>query len=449
MASDANLTTISSTDSAHTGEKTAFKILLVISFCHLLNDTVQSVIPAIYPLLKISFHLDFGQIGLIALTLQVTASLLQPLVGLYTDHRPQPYSLAVGMCITLTGLLAFAMAPSYGTILAAAALLGIGSAVFHPESSRVARMASGGQHGTAQSLFQAGGNAGSALGPLLAAFVLTKGQASIAWFSLIALLGIVLLSNIGAWTKRVRSQQALSKRSEPAQPSSTVSSHEHVVLSPKKVAFCLAILVALMFSKFFYLASLMSYYTFYLINRFHISVQSAQVHLFAFLGAAAAGTIIGGPVGDKIGRKYVIWVSILGVLPFTLMLPYANLFWTSVLSVIIGLTLASAFSAILVYAQELVPGRVGAVSGLFFGFAFGMGGVGAALLGKLADLRDINYVYHLCSFLPAIGILTAFLPNLEPPRGRARARAVAQSSVNVLVANEAAWVPVPDSKSKT
>lgn len=446
MASDANLTAITATDSAHTGEKTAFKILLVISFCHLLNDTVQSVIPAIYPLLKISFHLDFGQIGLIALTLQVTASLLQPLVGLYTDHRPQPYSLAVGMCITLTGLLAFAMAPSYGTILAAAALLGIGSAVFHPESSRVARMASGGQHGTAQSLFQAGGNAGSALGPLLAAFVLTKGQASIAWFSLIALLGIVLLSNIGAWTKKVRSQQSLLKQSEPAQPGSTVSSHEHIVLSPKKVAFCLAILVALMFSKFFYLASLMSYYTFYLMNRFHISVQSAQVHLFVFLGAAAAGTIIGGPVGDKIGRKYVIWVSILGVLPFTLMLPYANLFWTSVLSVIIGLTLASAFSAILVYAQELVPGRVGAVSGLFFGFAFGMGGVGAALLGKLADLRDINYVYHLCSFLPAIGILTAFLPNLEPPRGRPRAAA---KSVNVLVANESTWVPVPDSKSKT
>jgi MFS transporter, FSR family, fosmidomycin resistance protein len=445
MASDANLTAIGAAAPAHTGEKTAFKILLVISFCHLLNDTVQSVIPAIYPLLKISFHLNFGQIGVIALTLQVTASLLQPLVGLYTDHRPQPYSLAVGMCITLTGVLAFAMAPSYGTILAAAALLGIGSAVFHPESSRVARMASGGQHGTAQSLFQAGGNAGSALGPLLAAFVLTKGQASIAWFSLIALVGIVLLSNIGAWTKKVGSQLSRAKHTDPARPGSIASAYQHIVLAPKKIAFCLAILVALMFSKFFYLASLMSYYTFYLMNRFHISVQSAQLHLFVFLGAAAAGTIIGGPVGDKIGRKYVIWVSILGVLPFTLLLPYSNLFWTSVLSVIIGLTLASAFSAILVYAQELVPGRVGAVSGLFFGFAFGMGGVGAALLGKLADATDINYVYHICSFLPAIGILTAFLPNLEPPR----TRGAAKSSINALVANEAAWVPAAESQSKT
>jgi FSR family fosmidomycin resistance protein-like MFS transporter len=444
MASHRNLPALAGVDPAQPGEKTAFKILLVISFCHLLNDTVQSVIPAIYPLLKISFHLDFGQIGLIALTLQVTASLLQPLVGLYTDHRPQPYSLAAGMCITLTGVLAFAMAPSYSTILGAAALLGIGSAVFHPESSRVARMASGGQHGTAQSMFQAGGNAGSALGPLLAAFVLTKGQASIAWFSLLALLGVVLLSNIGAWTKKVRSQPPRSKPVDPARPASIASSPQHIFLSPKKVAFCLVILVALMFSKFFYLASLTSYYTFYLMSRFHITVQNAQIHLFVFLGAAALGTIIGGPVGDRFGRKYVIWISILGVLPFTLLLPYSNLFWTSVLSVIIGLTLASAFSAILVYAQELVPGRVGAVSGLFFGFAFGMGGVGAALLGKLADLRDINYVYHLCSFLPAIGILTAFLPNLEPTRGPAAIK----SSVNVLVANEAAWVPAPSSKSE-
>ena len=421
MASEANFTAIGAADPAGAGEKTAFKILLVISFCHLLNDTIQSLIPAIYPLLKISFHLDFGQIGLIALTLQVTASLLQPVVGLYTDHRPQPYSLAIGMGITLAGVLAFALAPSYGTILAAAALLGVGSAVFHPESSRIARMASGGKHGTAQSLFQAGGNAGSALGPLLAAFVLTKGQASVAWFSLVAILGIALLSNIGEWSKKVRSQAALSKRVVAAGGATAAPGHYHVVLAPKKIAFCLAILVALMFSKFFYLASLMSYYTFYLMNRFHLSVQNAQIHLFVFLGAAAAGTIIGGPVGDKIGRKYVIWVSILGVLPFTLLLPYSNLFWTTVLSVIIGLTLASAFSAILVYAQELVPGRVGAVSGLFFGFAFGMGGVGAALLGKLADLTDINFVYHVCSFLPAIGILTAFLPNLEPPRTRGAA----------------------------
>lgn len=445
MASNANFTAIGTAEPAGAGDKTAFKILLVISFCHLLNDTIQSLIPAIYPLLKISFHLDFGQIGLIALTLQVTASLLQPVVGLYTDHRPQPYSLAFGMSITLAGLLAFAMAPSYGTVLAAAALLGMGSAVFHPESSRIARMASGGQHGTAQSLFQAGGNAGSALGPLLAAFVLTKGQASIAWFSLIAILGIALLSNIGAWSKRVRSHPSLSRRTNAAGGTALEPAPQHVVLPPKKIVFCLGILVALMFSKFFYLASLMSYYTFYLMSRFHLTVQNAQIHLFIFLGAAAAGTIIGGPVGDKIGRKYVIWVSILGVLPFTLLLPYSNLFWTTMLSIIIGLTLASAFSAILVYAQELVPGRVGAVSGLFFGFAFGMGGVGAALLGKLADLTDINFVYHICSFLPAIGILTAFLPNLEPPRKRG----AASSPRNLAPMAEPAWIPAADAKSKT
>src|SRR5258708_6677080 len=388
MASDTNLTAIRATAPADTGEKTVFKILLTISFCHLLNDTLQSLIPAIYPLLKNSFHLDFGQVGLIALTLQLTASILQPLVGLYTVRRPQPYSLAVGM----------------------------GSAVFHPESSRVARMASGGQHGMAQSLFQVGGNAGSALGPLLAAFVLTKGQSSLSWFSFLAFFGIVLLANIGTWTKNHKSYSRQSITLGPDRLASMQDSHEHLVLPAKKVAFCLAILVALMFSKFFYLASLMSYYTFYLMAKFHVSIQSAQLHLFIFLGAVAAGTIIGGPVGDKIGRKYVIWVSILGVLPFTLLLPYSNLFWTSVLSVIIGLILASAFSAILVYAQELLPGRIGAVSGLFFGFAFGMGGIGAALLGKLVDLTSLKFVYHLCSFLPAIGILTAFLPNLEPAR---------------------------------
>ena len=416
MASDTNLTAIRAAAPGDTGEKTVFKILLTISFCHLLNDTLQSLIPAIYPLLKNSFHLDFGQVGLIALTLQLTASILQPLVGLYTDRRPQPYSLAVGMGISLAGLLALALAPSYATVLAAAALMGIGSAVFHPESSRVARMASGGQHGMAQSLFQVGGNAGSALGPLLAAFVLTKGQSSLAWFSFLAFFGIVLLANIGTWTKHHKSCSRKSITVDPDRVASMQDSHEHLVLPAKKVAFCLAILVALMFSKFFYLASLMSYYTFYLMAKFHVSIQSAQLHLFIFLGAVAAGTIIGGPVGDKIGRKYVIWVSILGVLPFTLLLPYSNLFWTSVLSVIIGLILASAFSAILVYAQELLPGRIGAVSGLFFGFAFGMGGIGAALLGKLVDLTSLNFVYHLCSFLPAIGILTAFLPNLEPAR---------------------------------
>jgi FSR family fosmidomycin resistance protein-like MFS transporter len=321
------------------------------------------------------------------------------------------------MGISLAGLLALALAPSYATVLAAAALMGIGSAVFHPESSRVARMASGGQHGMAQSLFQVGGNAGSALGPLLAAFVLTKGQSSLAWFSFLAFFGILLLANIGTWTKNHKSYSPKSFAGDPASLAAMPPAHAHA-LPTSKIALSLAILVALMFSKFFYLASLMSYYTFYLMGKFHVSLQSAQLHLFVFLGAVAAGTVIGGPVGDKIGRKYVIWVSILGVLPFTLLLPYSNLFWTSVLSVIIGLILASAFSAILVYAQELLPGRIGAVSGLFFGFAFGMGGVGAALLGKLVDLTSLNFVYHLCSFLPAIGILTAFLANLEPAKAR-------------------------------
>ncbi len=414
MSTDGNLTVLQADARTDTTDKTVFKILLAISFCHLLNDTVQSLIPAIYPLLKNTFHLDLGQVGLIALTSQVTASLLQPLVGLYTDRRPQPYSLAVGMGITLIGLLAFAMAPTFGTILAAAALVGIGSAVFHPESSRVARMASGGQHGLAQSLFQVGGNAGSALGPLLAAFFLTKGQSSIARFSFLALLGIVLLVNIGSWARQHKSYQLKSIPIDEARFAPVASSARHPILPAKKIALCLAILVALMFSKFFYMASMMSYYTFYLMNKFHVSVQSAQLHLFVFLGAVAAGTIIGGPVGDKIGRKYVIWCSILGVLPFTLLLPYSNLFWTSILSVVIGLILASAFSAIVVYAQELVPGRVGAVSGLYFGLAFGLGGVGAALLGKLADLTDINFVYHVCSFLPVIGILTALLPDLAP-----------------------------------
>src|SRR2546430_11355043 len=416
MASDTNLTAIRAAAPVDASQKTVFKILLAISFCHLLNDTVQSVIPAIYPLLKNSFHLDFGQVGLIALTLQLTASILQPLVGLYTDRRPQPYSLAIGMGITLVGLLAFAVAPSFGSILAAAALVGIGSAVFHPESSRVARMASGGQHGMAQSLFQVGGNAGTALGPSLAALALPKGQSSIAWYSLVALLGMVLLTNIGSWLSQHRSYQWKSFPNDSALPASLEPVHHDLPI--RKVAFCLAILVALMFSKFFYLASLISYYTFYLMNRFHLSVHDAQLHLSLFLGAVAAGTFIGGPVGDKIGRKFVIWCSILGVLPFTLVLPYANLLWTTILSVVIGFILASAFSAILVYAQELMPGRVGAVSGLFFGFAFGLGGVGAALLGKLADLTDLNFVYHVCSFLPAIGILTAFLPNLDPAKPR-------------------------------
>jgi FSR family fosmidomycin resistance protein-like MFS transporter len=417
VATETNATLIETPAVESGANKTLFNILLAISFCHLLNDTIQSVLPAIYPMLKTSFHLDFGQVGLIALTLQLTASLLQPLVGLHSDKHPQPYSLAIGMGITLIGLLALSMAPTYATVLVAAGTVGIGSAVFHPESSRVARMASGGQHGMAQSLFQVGGNAGSALGPLLAAFVLTKGQSSIAWFSFLALAGIMILTFIGTWAKNHRAAKAASKAKMSSQYSGgTGSSHtaHRAGLPSAKIAVSMAILIALMFSKFFYLASITSYFTFYLMNKFHLSLQTAQLHLFIFLGAVAAGTIAGGPIGDRIGRKYVIWGSILGVLPFTLLLPYVNLLWTTVLSILIGMILASAFSAILVYAQDLVPGRVGMISGLFFGFAFGLGGVGAALLGKLADLTSLTFVYHVCAFLPAIGILTAFLPDLEP-----------------------------------
>src|SRR5437588_3007174 len=413
MASGTNLDAVQAEARAEAAAKAVFPILFSISFCHLLNDTVQSLIPAIYPLLKASFHLNYGQVGRIALTLRLTASLLQPVFGLYTDRRPQPYSLAVGMGITMVGLLAFAMAPTYLTILGAAALVGIGSAVFHPESSRVARMASGGQHGMAQSLFQVGGNAGSAIGPLLA-FIFIKGQAHIAWFSFLALLAIVLLVNIGAWFRKNRRLQTRPVIVDPEHLASLGPMHAHAALSNRQIGWSLAILVALMFSKFFYLASIMSYYTFYLMNKFQLTIQNAQLHLFLFLGAVAAGTFIGGPVGDRVGRKLVIWWSILGVLPFTLILPYSNLLWTSILSVVIGLILASAFSAILVYAQELMPGRIGAVSGLFFGFAFGMGGVGAAILGKLADMTSIDFVYHVCAYLPAIGILTAFLPDLGP-----------------------------------
>ncbi len=398
------------------GEKTVFKVLLAISFCHLLNDTVQSLLPAIYPLLRNTFHLDFSQVGLIAFTSTFTASLLQPLVGLYSDRHHKPYFLAIGMGITLVGLLTLSLAPSYGTVLVAAALVGMGSSVFHPESSRVARMASGGQHGMAQSLFQVGGNAGSALGPLLAAFVLPRGQASIAWFSFVALLGIIVLADIGAWAKRRRATEPDLRAAPLASHVTGSALHSRVELPRKKVLWSLAVLVTLIFSKFFYLSSLGSYYTFYLMDKFHVSIQSAQIHLFVFLGAVAAGTFFGGPVGDRMGRKFVIWYSILGVLPFTLLLPYANLFWTSILSVVIGLILASAFSTILVFAQELVPGKVGTISGLYFGLAFGLGGIGAALLGKLADATSIGFVYHVCSFLPAVGILTVFLPDIEPAR---------------------------------
>ena len=386
-------------------EKTGFRVLGAISFSHFLNDMIQSLLLAIYPLLKGNFHLSFAQIGLITLTFQVTASLLQPLVGLYTDKHPKPYSLAVGMGSTLCGLLLLSVAPNFGVLLVAAALVGTGSSVFHPEASRVARMASGGRHGLAQSLFQVGGNAGSAMGPLLAAWIIIPGgQASIAWFSIAALVAIVVLRQIGHWYARQQSAAKGKARKKGA---------TYVPLPKNKVTQAVGILLLLIFSKYFYMASLSSYFTFYLISKFQLSVQDAQIHLFAFLFAVAVGTVAGGPIGDRIGRKAVIWTSILGVAPFTLMLPYANLFWTGVLSVIIGLILASAFSAILVFAQELMPGKIGTVSGLFFGFAFGMGGIGAALLGKLADLTDIYFVYQVCAFLPLIGLLAAFLPKMQ------------------------------------
>jgi MFS transporter, FSR family, fosmidomycin resistance protein len=389
---------------------TALAVLGALSFCHLLNDMMQSLLPAMYPMLKPGLKLDFGQIGLVTFVYQVTASLFQPLIGSYTDRRPLPYALAFGMGFTLAGLLLLATATGFGWLLLAAATVGIGSSVFHPESSRVARLASGGRHGFAQSLFQVGGNTGSAIGPLAAAFiVLPNGQASVAWFALAALLGILLLSKIGGWYRDHMVRQAKVRRD---------AAHPAVALSRGKVAGALAILVALIFSKYFYLASLTSYYTFYLIERFHVSVWSAQVHLFVFLASVAIGTFAGGPIGDRIGRKYVIWFSILGILPFTLILPHANLFWTGVLSVPIGLILASAFSAILVYAQDLVPGKVGMISGLFFGFAFGMGGLGAAVLGHLADATSIEFVYSVCAYLPLIGALAAFLPKLDPAHHR-------------------------------
>ena len=390
-------------------ETTTFVILAALSLSHLMNDMMQSLLPAIYPLLKTKFDLSFGQIGLITFTFQFTASLLQPVVGIYTDRRPMPFSLAVGMGFTLVGLLLLAGAGSFAMLLAAAGLVGLGSSVFHPESSRVARMASGGRHGMAQSLFQVGGNAGSAVGPLLAAFVVVPhGQASVAWFSLVALVAIVVLLNVGRWYRAARARMAARPRG-----------HLHATsgLSQARITASILILLALIFSKYFYMASLNTYYTFYLIHKFGVSVQTAQILLFVFLGAVAAGTFAGGPIGDRIGRKYVIWGSIVGVLPFTLVLPHANLFWTIVLTVPIGLILASAFSAILVYAQELLPGKIGMVSGMFFGFAFGMGGLGAALLGVLADRTSIDFVYSVCAFLPLIGLLTVFLPNMERARG--------------------------------
>ncbi len=382
----------------------ALGVLSVLSVCHLMNDLLQSLLPAIYPILKSNLRLDFAHVGMITFVNSGTASVLQPLVGLYTDKKPKPFSLAIGMGFTLLGLLLLAFATSFAVVLLAAALIGFGSSIFHPESSRIARLASGGRHGFAQSLFQVGGNFGSSLGPLLAAFiVLPRGQSSLAWFSIAALIGIVMLWRIGLWYR-------LHRTPTPAR-GATPARHE--VASTSEVRRALLLLLGLIFSKYVYLASLTSYYTFYLISRFSLSVQSAQIHLFLFLGAVAAGTMIGGPIGDRIGRRQVILWSILGVLPFTLALPYANLFWTRLLSVAIGVILASAFSAIVVYAQDLLPGRIGMIAGLFFGVAFGIAGIGAAVLGQVADATSIFVVYRICAFLPAIGILALWLPRVE------------------------------------
>jgi MFS transporter, FSR family, fosmidomycin resistance protein len=396
-------------DAKSLAQTTVYSILFTISFTHLLNDMLQSVIPAIYPLLKQNFHLSFTEIGLITFTFQLTASLLQPFVGHYTDKTPRPYSLAIGMGFTLTGLISLALASSFVAILVSVSLIGMGSSVFHPESSRVAHLASGGKKGLAQSIFQLGGNAGSAIGPLLAALIIVPhGQFHIIWFTLAAILGIIVLVRVGTWYKG--HIELKMKNKALAIPAS------HKTLSKTRVITSLAILLVLIFSKYFYMASMSSYFTFYLIDKFHVSVQQSQIHLFIFLAAVAAGTLLGGALGDRFGRKYIIWISILGVAPFTLLLPYANLFWTGVLSVIIGVIIASAFSAILVYATELVPGKVGMIAGLFFGFAFGMGGLGSALLGKLADITSVGYVFKVCSFLPLLGIITGFLPNIEQPK---------------------------------
>ncbi|WP_293309919.1 MFS transporter [Pedobacter sp. UBA5917] len=385
-------------------EKTVFPILFALSFSHLLNDTIQSLIPAIYPIIKTSYHLSFSQIGLITLTFQLAASLLQPFVGLYTDKKPQPYSLATGMGFTLIGLISLSQSAHFYTMLLSVAFIGIGSSIFHPEASRMAHAASGGKRGLAQSVFQLGGNAGSSLGPLLAAWIIVPyGQFSVIWFSVIALLAIIILTYVGNWYKGF-----MLSRSKKTNIQAVVNQ-----FSKGKVIFSVCILLLLIFSKYFYMASLTNYFTFYLIDKFHVSVQTSQIYLFVFLFSVAAGTLLGGPIGDKIGRKYVIWASILGTAPFALLLPHASLFWIGVLIVPIGMILASAFSAILVYAQELIPGKVGLVAGLFFGFAFGMGGIGSALLGKLADSTSIEYVFNICAFLPLIGLLTGFLPNIE------------------------------------
>jgi MFS transporter, FSR family, fosmidomycin resistance protein len=380
-------------------------ILAAVSASHCINDMMQSLILAMYPLLKGEFSLSFVQVGIITLTYQLTASLFQPLIGLYTDRRPQPYSLPFGMLATLCGLLLLAWSPGYPAVLAAAALIGLGSAIFHPESSRIARLASGGRHGLAQSLFQVGGNLGSALGPVAAAAVIVPyGKGSVAWFALAALIGMALLAQVGRWYARRHVAPAAGGKA--ARPDAGPGPYPRAV-----VLRALGVLLVLVFSKYFYIAGISSFYTFYLMHKFGLGVQDAQWQLFYFLGASALGTIVGGPVGDRIGRKPVIWMSVLGVAPFALALPHADLFWTTVLAVTIGLVLSSAFSAILVYAQELVPGRVGAVSGLFFGFAFGMGGLGAAVLGVLADRAGIDAVYQGIAYLPLLGVVAVLLPS--------------------------------------
>ncbi|WP_041802145.1 MFS transporter [Rhodopseudomonas palustris] len=379
-----------------------YLVLGGISFSHFLNDTMQSLIPSVYPILKANYALDFGQIGLITLTFQITASLLQPVIGHITDKKAQPYSLAIGMGSTLIGLALLSIAHHYFVILLAAALVGLGSAVFHPESARIARLSSGGRYGFAQSVFQVGGNFGQSMGPLLAALIVVPfGQGSLGWFCLIAALAIVVLWRIGSWYKpRIVPRSRTAPQRHPGAPSS------------RRVAVAIGLLILLVFSKFIYMSSLTSYYTFYLMQKFGVSTQTSQVYLFMFLGATAVGTFFGGPIGDRIGRRYVIWFSILGVLPFTLLLPYADLMWTAVLSIVIGFILSSAMPAILVYAQELMPHRFGMISGLFFGFSFGAGGIGAAMLGQVADHKGIEFVYQICAFLPAIGLLAMFLPKM-------------------------------------
>lgn len=389
---------------------TVYAVLLALSLSHLLNDMLQSLIPAVYPVLKESYNLTFTQIGFITLAFQLAASLLQPLVGYMTDRHPRPFSLVAGMTMTLLGLSLLSIASTYPGILVSAAMVGIGSSIFHPESSRMARVASGGQHGLAQSVFQVGGNTGSALGPLLAALIVVpRGQQSIAWFTIAAFIGIIVLFNVGRWYRAQLARRAASGKPAVAEGSG---------LPRRMIATSVAVLLTLIFSKYFYMASISSYYTFYLMETFGISIQDSQIRLFVFLGSVAVGTLAGGPIGDRIGFKAVIWGSILGVLPFTLVLPHANLFWTTALTVPIGLILASAFSAIMVYAQSLLPNRVGMVAGLFFGFAFGMAGLAAAILGRLADLTSIQFVYRVCAYLPLLGLLAAFLPDLRTARSR-------------------------------